>query len=148
MLAQDRNGGQDLQRGRVSAAGHHHVRLAALIVAGPLPDADAFRAMDDGRIHRQPLRQGMLAGDHDVDVIAAAQAVIEDRQQAIGIGRQIDAHDIRLLVDHVVEEAGILVREAVVILLPDVGGQQIVQRRDLPPPGQFQTSPSATWRAG
>ena len=30
-------------------------------------------------------------------------------------------------------------REAVVILLPDVGGEQIVQRRDLPPPGQFQT---------
>ena len=37
-----------------------------------------------------------------------------------------------------VEEAGILVREAVVILLPDVGGEQIVQRGDLPPPGQFR----------
>jgi hypothetical protein len=30
-------------------------------------------------------------------------------------------------------------REAVVILLPDVGGEQVVQRRDFPPPGQFQT---------
>jgi phage tail protein X len=68
----------------------------------------------------------------------AAQAVIEDRQQAIGVGRKVNAHDIGLLVDDVVEEAGILVREAVVILLPDVGGEQIVQRRDLPPPGQFQ----------
>src|SRR5665648_1141471 len=29
-------------------------------------------------------------------------------------------------------------REAVVILLPDVGGEQIVQRGDLPAPGQFQ----------
>ena len=37
-----------------------------------------------------------------------------------------------------VEEAGILVREAVVILLPDVGGEQIVQRGDLAPPRQFQ----------
>ena len=37
-----------------------------------------------------------------------------------------------------VEETGILVREAVVVLLPDVGGEQIVQRGDLPPPGQFQ----------
>ena len=36
-------------------------------------------------------------------------------------------------------KAGILVREAVVILLPDVGGEQIVQRRDLPAPGQFST---------
>ncbi len=68
----------------------------------------------------------------------AAQAVIEDRQQAVGVGRQVNAYDIGFLVDDVVEEAGILVREAVVILLPDVGGEQIVQRGDLPPPGQFR----------
>ena len=89
-------------------------------------------------VHGQPLRQGVFARHHHVDVMPAAQAVIEDRQQTVGIGRQVNAHDIGLLVDHVVEEAGILVREAVVILLPDVGGEQIIQRRDLPPPGQFQ----------
>ena len=138
MLAKDGNGGQNLQRGRVSAAGHHHVRLAVLVVAGPLPDADSFRAMHHRGVHGQPLRQGVFAGHHHVDVMPAAQAVIEDRQQTIGVGRQINAHDIGLLVDHVVEETGILVREAVVILLPDVGGEQIVQRRDLPAPGQFQ----------
>ena len=139
MLAQNGNGGQNLQRGRVAAAGHHHVRLGVLVVAGPLPDADAFRAMHDGGVHGQPLREGVFAGHHHVDVMPAAQAVIEDREQAVGVGRQINAHDIGLLVDHVVEEAGILVREAVVVLLPDVGGEQIVQRRDLPAPGQFQT---------
>ena len=68
----------------------------------------------------------------------AAQAVIKDRQQTIGIGRQVNAHDIGLLVDDVVEEAGILVGEAVVILLPHVGGEQIVERGDLPAPRQFQ----------
>ena len=68
----------------------------------------------------------------------AAEAVIEDREQAVGIGRQIDADDIGLLVDHVIEEAGVLVREAIVVLLPDVGGEQVVQRGDLPPPGQFR----------
>ena len=138
MLAKNGNGGQNLQRGRVAAAGHHHVRLAALIVAGPLPDANSFRAMHDRGVHGQPLRQGVFAGHHHVDVMPAAQAMIEDRQQAIGIGRQIHADDVGLLVDHVVEEAGILVREAVVILLPDVGGEQIVQRGDLPAPRQFQ----------
>ena len=35
-------------------------------------------------------------------------------------------------------KAGILVREAVVILPPDVRGQQVVQRRDLPPPRQVR----------
>ena len=78
----------------------------------------------------------MFAGDHDVDVVAAAQAMIHHRQQAIGVRRQIDPHDLRLLVDHVVDEAGILMREAVVILPPDVRAQQIVQRRDLTAPRQ------------
>jgi hypothetical protein len=110
-----------------------------LIVAGPLPNADAFRAMDDGRVHGEPLRKRVFAGDHDVDVIAASQAMIEDRQQAVRIGRQVDPDDIGLFVDDVIEETGILMGEAVVILLPHVRGEQIVQRRNLPPPGQFQT---------
>ena len=111
---------------------------AALVVAGPLPDANAFRAVHDRGLHGQPLRQCVFSSHHHVDVVAAAQAVIEHRQQAVGIGRQVDAHDVGLLVDDVVEKSGILVREAVVILLPDVGGQQIVQRGDLAPPGQFR----------
>ena len=77
MLAKDRDGRQNLERRRVAAAGHHDVRLAALVVAGPLPDADAFRAMHDRRVHGQPLRQRVLAGHHHVDVVPAAQAVIE-----------------------------------------------------------------------
>ena len=76
----------------------------------------------------------MLAGDDDVDVVAAAQAVIGDRQQRIRVGRQIDAHDVGLLVHHVIDEAGILVGEAVVILPPDVRREQIVERGDRPPP--------------
>ena len=48
---------------------------------------------------------GVFAGDHHVDVVPAAQAVIEHRQQAVGVGRQVDANDVGLLVDHVVEES-------------------------------------------
>ena len=78
----------------------------------------------------------MLARHHHVDVMAAAQAMIHHRQQAIGIGRQVDAHDLGLLVHHVIDEAGILVREAIVVLPPDMRGQQVVERGDLAPPGQ------------
>ena len=35
-------------------------------------------------------------------------------------------------------KAGILVREAVVVLAPDVRGQQVVERGDLPPPRQVR----------
>jgi hypothetical protein len=47
--------------------------------------------------------------------------------QTVRIGLQVKAHNIGLFINDVVEEAEILVRKAVVILLPDVGGEQIVQ---------------------
>ena len=93
MLAQDGDGSERLQRGHVATAGHDHVGLDALVVAGPLPDADALGAMLDGGVHRQPLRRRVFARDHDIDVMAAAQAMVHHRQQAVGIRRQIDAHD-------------------------------------------------------
>ena len=112
MLADQLDGGQRLQRRHVAAAGHDHVGLAALVVAGPFPDAEPGGAVLDGLVHRQPLRRRLLAGDDDVDVVAAAQAVVGHRQQRIGVRRQIDADDLGLLVDDVVDEAGILVAES------------------------------------
>jgi len=77
-------------------------------------------------VHGQPLREGVFARHHDVDVIPAAQAVIENRQQAVGVGRKVNPHDVRFLVDDMVEKTRILMRESVVVLLPDVRGEQIV----------------------
>ena len=91
VLAQQLDRGERLERRHVAAAGHDDVGLAPLIVARPLPDADAGRAVLHRLIHRQPLRRRLLAGDDDVDVVAAAQAVIGDAQQAVGVGRQVDA---------------------------------------------------------
>ena len=59
--------------------------------------------------------------------MSAAQAVIKNRQQAVGIRRKINAHNIGLLIDDVIEKAGILMRKAIMVLLPDMGGEQIVQ---------------------
>ena len=41
---------------------------------------------------------------------------------------------VGLLVDHVVDEARVLVGEAVVVLSPDMAGEQVVQRGDGPAP--------------
>ena len=90
--------------------------------------------MFDRLVHRQPLRSRLFARDDDVHIVTAAQTVIGDRQQRVGIRRQIDANDLRFLVHDVVDEAGVLVAEPVVILPPDVGGQQIIERGDRPPP--------------
>ncbi len=41
VLAQESDGRQRLERRHIARAGHDHIRFAAAIVAGPLPDADA-----------------------------------------------------------------------------------------------------------
>ena len=90
--------------------------------------------MRDRFVHRQPLGRRLLPCHDHVDVLPAAQAVVGDRQKRVGIGRQIDADHFGLLVDDVVEKSRILMREAVVVLPPNVGREQIVERRDRPAP--------------
>ena len=96
----------------------------------------------------EPLRRGLLAGDDDVDAVLAAQAMVGDLEQRVGVRRQIDADDVGLLVDDMIDEAGVLVAEAVVVLAPDMRGQQIVERGDRPPPWDLARTPSAIWHAG
>ena len=134
MLPKQIHRGQRLQRGHVTAASHHHIRLASLVVAGPFPDSDAGRAMFDRLIHRQPLRGRLFARDDDVHIVAAAQAVIGHRQERVRVRREIHADDIGFLVYNVIDEPGVLVAESVVILPPDVGRQEIIERGDRPPP--------------
>ena len=69
----------------------------------------------------------MLAGDDHVHIVARAQAMIGDREQRVGVGRQIHAHDVRLLVDDVIDESRVLMAEPIVVLPPHVRGQEIVQ---------------------
>jgi isoamylase len=75
MLAQEIDSGQSFQRGDVTGTSHNGVRLGALIVAGPVPNPDAGGAVTDGRGHVQPLQSRLFAGDDDVDIVAAPQAV-------------------------------------------------------------------------
>jgi hypothetical protein len=63
-----------------------------VVVARPFPDADAARAVQLGVFERQPGRLGLLAGDDHVDEVAAAQAVIDRRQQRVRVGREIHAN--------------------------------------------------------
>ena len=50
-----------------------------IVVAGPIPDADAFGAVLNGFIHGQILQVLLLVGDNDVDVVHAAEAVVGHR---------------------------------------------------------------------
>ena len=46
---------QGFHGGDVARAGHHDVGFTPLVVAGPIPDADALGAVLDGFIHVQVL---------------------------------------------------------------------------------------------
>jgi len=47
--------------------------------------------------------------------------------QGLGVGGEVDADDVGFLVHYVVDEPRILVTEAVVVMAPDVGGEQVVE---------------------
>ena len=81
-LSQQIDGGQGLQRGNVAAAAHDHVRFASLVVAGPLPDADARRAVLYGLVHVKPLHFRLFPGHDHVYVVAASQAMVGHAQRA------------------------------------------------------------------
>src|SRR5450759_2346182 len=63
--------------------------------------------------------------------------MVERTEQRVRVRRQVDPDDLGLLVDHVIDEAGVLVRETVVVLAPHVRGQQDVERGDRPSPGDL-----------
>src|SRR5512133_309238 len=134
MLAEEIYGSQRFQRWYVSATRHHDVWFCSFIIARPFPDSDASRAMFDRLVHRQPLRGRLFAGDHDVDIVAAAQAVIGHRKERVRVRRKINADDLCFLVYNVIDEPRVLVAESVVILPPDVGRQEIIERADRAPP--------------
>ena len=66
--------------GTVAAARHDHVGFGALVVAGPIPDSEALRAVRDRRLHVQILQVDLLVRDDHVDVVDAAQAMVGNRQ--------------------------------------------------------------------
>ena len=62
--------------------------------------------MADCGIHVQPIRGRLLARDDEIDVVAAAQAVIGNGKQRVGVRGQVNANDIRFFIGDVIDEAG------------------------------------------
>ena len=79
----------------------------------------------------------MLGGHQHVDIISAAHTMVKAAQQAVGVWRKIHTHHISLFIGKMVNKAGILMGIAVVVLLPYIGRQDIIQRGNVRPPRQF-----------
>src|SRR5215831_16992215 len=118
---------QGLLRGDIAGGSHDEIGLAILIITSPIPNTDTLRTVLDRGVHVQVLKVQLLVGNDHVDVVLASEAMVRDRQQAVRVGRQINASHGGALIQNNVEEAGILVGEAVVVLPPNSGGDQEVQ---------------------
>ena len=134
IAAQHFNRGEGFQSWHVTGASHDDIRFAALIVAGPGPNADAGRAMLNSALNVEPLRGGLFTGDNDVDIMTAAQAMVSDGEKSVCVGRQIDANYLGFLVHRMIDEARVLMAESVMVLTPNMRGQQIIQRGQRTPP--------------
>src|SRR5260370_20391817 len=103
--------------------------------ASAFPDPDSNGAMLYSPLHAQPLQGGLFARDNHIYIVPTAQTAIGDKEQRIRVGRQVDPDNICLFVHHMINKAGVLVAETVMVLPPNVRSQQVVERRDTPPPG-------------
>mgnify|MGYP003335490321 CR=1 FL=1 len=75
-LLQEVDGGHGFEGRNVAGAGHHDVGFAPLVVAGPRPDADTFRAVVNCLIHVHVLEVALFVAHDDVNVVFALQTVI------------------------------------------------------------------------
>ena len=70
VLTQDFDRRKAFLGGDVTGGGQHHIRFiqvgAAVVVAGPVPDANAFRHMATGLVQCQVLQMFLLVANDDV----------------------------------------------------------------------------------
>ena len=82
LVAQDLDGCQALLGGDVPCRGQHHIRFihfgAAVVIAGPVPDADPFGHVTTGLIQGQVLKMFLLVGDDDVGDIGLGEGLLGD----------------------------------------------------------------------
>ena len=121
-----RNG---FERRNVAGAAEHHVGFVATVRC-PVPDTGAAGAVRARLVHREPLQLRLLVDDDQVHVVAAAQAVIGDGEQAVRVRGQVHARHLSLFRDQRVDEPRPLVGEAVVVVAPARRGEQHVQGSD------------------
>jgi hypothetical protein len=77
---------QSFERRTVAGACHHDIRVGALIVARLSPDADSGGAVQNRRVHVEPLQRGLLAGHDDIPIMAAPQAMAGPESNVLAFG--------------------------------------------------------------
>ena len=99
-LFEQADSGERFHGGNVTAAGHDDFWI---FIRRPGPDTQASGAMRYRLVDGEPLWGGLLTGNDEIDVVAAAQAVVGDREQRVRVGWKVDAHHVGFLVEQVID---------------------------------------------
>ena len=144
-LAEESGGGDNLEGHLNTETDENDVGVDTLIGGAELPggssgdavlkaevSVEIVRGRDDcaypvGLLGGEPHGRGLLAADHEVDVVLGPQAVRHRAQEAVGIGRQVHARELGLEVEDGADERRVLVRETVVLLPRPGGGLEVVE---------------------
>ena len=85
----------------------------------------------------KPHGGGLLAADHEVDIVLCPQAMRHRAEEAVGIWWEINTSQLRLEVKNSADKRWVLVREPVVLLSRPCGGLEIVEGTDRLTPRGF-----------
>ena len=86
------------------------------------------RAYLVGLLGGEPHGRGLLAADHEVDVVLSPEAVSHRAQEAVGIGRQVNTSKSGLEVQDGADERRVLMGKAVVFLTSPGRSLNVVER--------------------
>ena len=123
-LPQQLRGGEHLHRRHIADTSQNHVGPGTRVIhlgTRPVPHRTSPLTVRRSLVGRQILQVWLLVGDDEVHVIAAAEAVIGDGQQAVSVRRQPGAYHPGTERDDGVQQPGPLVAEAVVVVTPAGG---------------------------
>lgn len=140
VLFQKGSGSKRLHSRDITATSHNEVWVIVGVThTRPFPNTKTLGTVRNSSFHVEVLQVILLIGNYNVDIILAVETVVHDRKKTVTVGREVDADDLGGLVGDDVEETGVLVSETVMVLTPDRGGKQNVERGDFGTPFDLKT---------
>ena len=75
-FSEESDGGERFVGRYIAARCHDNIWIGTLVIAGPVPYPEAFRAVLHGFVHVEELEMVLLVCDDDVDIVGASETMV------------------------------------------------------------------------
>src|ERR1700683_5561383 len=138
VLLQQPGCGTSFNSRNIASTCQNNIRFRSTIIRCKFPDRCSLGAVSESFVECKPLQFRLLSASNNVDVVSAAQAMIEYVEQAVRIRWVVDSNDLGSALKRVVDKTWRLVAEPIVVVPPSVAREQHIQRGKRPAPRIFQ----------